>query len=784
MEKKKKIVIAVVIILALCVVLGAGILLSKNEDVKNLIDHTGLSTKDKELEEDKKDPKDSADKAGDKAQDTKDEKDKKDTDTKNNGFVDNGGTSVSGTSSKESGDIKMSDLHTFTDPSNISFDKRYVLYGDSKCTPARAIASTKYNCKSVYVVLYAKNGKAVGEYKCYVMNNVADAQGLTTELSKYYNGGGMSCGRWNDVVYVHSSGEYVQTSIDTYYKQGAIKSATPEAYLGMGFYFGGMSEYKPAAGSGGNGGSNGSGSAVNPTPTPTPEPTPNPTPDPEPDDKSEKSVAVAADKLTANIAEAKTTKDNSFDIAVTNKYTMIDPDGIDYDERYVLYGDSGCGSVAAASQNGIDVIGAYEVYYIKDGQFVGAYRYFDAKDDENAKKIETVYAGMGTVNVTGKVACMNMNAEMLQQMMAMLVQLQICTEATPEAYMQYLLAYENYKFYKTQNPAVIEEKSIPVTADKLTNNIAEAKTTKVNAFDVLITNKYTFTDPKELDYDERYVLYGGIDCGAVVTAGSNGIEACGAYDVFYMKEGQLIRAYRYFDTKDDENAKKAETIYSAMGTVTTTGKVVCVNMNLDFLQQMFEMLTQYGICSEATPEAYMQYLMNYENCKFYKNPNPIQKPTPEPTPEPTGELKGTTPDEAFLVKMSDSFTYDESQVLPPTFSYDKRYVLFGDDKCGYAAQYNATGFYEILYCSGDRAVMEIKAYVMADTDAASALVDQFLANGMYAVAMPNTNVVFILESGVQSTIENLASAGWMAEATPKAYLDGLFLAAGMIEYVK
>ncbi len=783
MNKKKKIVIAVVIILVLCVALGAGILLSKNDDAGKLVDNTGLSTKvDKESKEDKKDSKDNADKDADKTDDKKDEKDKKGNEAKNNGFVDNGGASVSGTSSKESGDIKMSDLHTFTDPSNISFDKRYVLYGDSKCTPARAAASKKFNCKSVYVVLYAKNGKAVGEYKCYVMNSVADAQGLAAEFSKYYNGGGTSCGRWNDVVYVHSSGEYVQTSINTYYKQGAIKSATPEAYLGMGFYFGGMSEYKPAAGSGGNGGASGSGSAVNPTPTPTPGPTPGPTPDPEPDDTSEKSVAVAADQLTDNIAEAKSTKDASFDVSVTNKYTIVDPDGVDYDERYVLYGGSDCGTVTAAGQNGIEIVGAYDVYYVKDGQFVAAYRYFDAKDDENAKKIETVYTGMGTTTVTGKVACLNMDTGMLKQMMDMLVQYQICSEATPEAYMQYSLQYEHYKFYKNPNPVVLEEKSIPVAADKLTDNIAEAKATKDHSFDVMITNKYTFTDLKELDYDERYVLYGGIDSGAVAAASQNGIEIVGAYDVYYMKAGKLVGAYRYLDAKDDENAKKAESVYSAMGTVTTTGKVVCINLNLDFIQNMIAMLVQYQICAEATPEAYMQYLLQYEKYKFYKNPNPIQEPTPDPAPEPTEGLKGTTPGEAFSVKMSDSFTYDESQLLPPSFKYDKRYVLVGDDKCGYAVQFKAISFYEILYCSGESAVMEIKAYVMADADAASALASQFVANGMYAVAMQN--VVLVLDSGVQSTIENYASAGWIGEATPKVYLEGLFLAAGMTESVK
>ena len=85
------------------------------------------------------------------------------------------------------------------------------------------------------------------------------------------------------------------------------------------------------------------------------------------------------------------------------------------------------------------------------------------------------------------------------------------------------------------------------------------------------------------------------------------------------------------------------------------------------------------------------------------------------------ELKGTAQDEAFAVKLSDSYTYDELKVLPSDFEYDVRYVLYGHETCGYAAQYNATGFYEILYCKDGKALNEIKIYVMADSEAAGAL---------------------------------------------------------------
>ena len=86
---------------------------------------------------------------------------------------------------------------------------------------------------------------------------------MASAYAGVYNGGGQSAGRWGDVVYVYSSGDYVQTSIRTYYDQGVIKSETPAAYLGMQFYFGGMSEYQPPASSG-NGGNGGGGGGSTP----------------------------------------------------------------------------------------------------------------------------------------------------------------------------------------------------------------------------------------------------------------------------------------------------------------------------------------------------------------------------------------------------------------------------------------------------------------------------------------------------------------------------------------
>lgn len=214
---KKRIIIGGVASAMLCTGFGSGYLIARNGGVDEFIEDTILSKSDKSLDKNKdknsknKDNKVDAGSAGAKKDGAAGAGNAGNT-TKT-GYVDNGGASVGGTSAENSYSIKMSELCTFTDPSGISFDTRYVLYGGPDCIPAkRAAAAGVGTCKGAYAILYTSGGKAVGEYICYVMSNEAEAQSLAAAFSGYD-----ASGNWGDVAYVYSSGSYVQTSIDTYY---------------------------------------------------------------------------------------------------------------------------------------------------------------------------------------------------------------------------------------------------------------------------------------------------------------------------------------------------------------------------------------------------------------------------------------------------------------------------------------------------------------------------------------------------------------------------------------
>lgn len=551
------------------------------------------------------------------------------------GYVDNGGAQVGGTSASNSYPIKMSDLCTFSDPSGLSFDTRYVLHGGSDCIPAKRANAQGYSCKEAYVVLYAKGGQAAGEYVCYVMSSEAEAQRMASAYAGVYNGGGQSAGRWGDVVYVYSSGDYVQTSIRTYYDQGVIKSETPAAYLGMQFYFGGMSEYQPPASSG-NGGNGGGGGGSTPggstpggttpggntpggntpggdTPSGPEEPDqPDKPDDPDtPDPSGETSVAVTDEQLTDKLEEALATADNSFPVEITDKYTFEDPKGLEYDTRYVLYGGKGSGAVSAVSMAGATANGVYDIYYLKDGEIVRGYRCFDAASTADAEQLKAIYG------------------------------------------------------YQT-------------------------------------------------------------------VVGEDG-----------------------------------EPVQTGMGEAEVAGRVTVLQWDPDMLKMMISVYSKDG-----TPEGYMQALKKNDGYCYFRNPNPAE--------EPSDGLTGTTPEESFTVTVSDSYTFDEAQVLPGT-EYDRRYVLYGDETNGFAAQQGARAFYDVIYEQNSQALYEIKIYVMPGEEEAQTLAGQLVTAGMYAVAMPGTDAVLVIGTDLQGTIDDYAESGLIAEATPRAYIEGFLMKVGMTE---
>lgn len=652
-------------------------------------------------------------------------------------MVQSSGLSVSGTSAEDSFDIPMSDLYTFTDPS-LSFDTRYVLYGGSGCMMAKQAGAQGYTCIGAYEILYTSGGRAAAEYKFWVMGSVSDAIGWEAYMSPNYNDSNCSISRHGDVVCLYTKGSYVQESyIDFYYKQGVIESATAKAYLKMPFFFNGMSDYH-GSGNKPSGGSETPDPAPAPGPSPTPGPAPAPGPQPSGDDK-----------------------ENSKDIPITGSYTFKDPEGLDFDIRYVLVCEDKNASAVktVADMAKADIVSVYEILYVKNGKAVAEYKCYVAADDAQAKKIADTYQMPDGLH--GDVMILCNDKAMLDQMMDIGVKYGYISAATPEAYIHYLMSTEGFKEYKGDGGSapLPDPKPVPGPGPDPTPDPAPGPPVEEFVPDfkeiptVQITKDYSFTDPDGLDYAVRFGAYGGKDCPFAVQ-----YQAVGYSDMIYAdQEGKAAAEYKFYVMENEDAARTLREQFAGYGAdaALSRGTVVCVAVSGKEAQDNIDVFAQYGQIPKATVKAYF---------------DTVAAPYGLTVTEAAREWK---PD--LTKKPVIQITKDYAFTDPDDVQYDARYAAYGGKECPYAAQAGAEGFCEILYSENGKAAAEYKLYIMADEGAAKAQKETMAAGGM-DVTLSRGNVVCAYSDGeyIQQTIDLYVQYGLLEEATAKAYLDAMF----------
>lgn len=84
---------------------------------------------------------------------------------------------------------------------------------------------------------------------------------------------------------------------------------------------------------------------------------------------------------------------------------------------------------------------------------------------------------------------------------------------------------------------------------------------------IQITEAYAFTDPADLDFDARYVLYLGPENQAVAMGASSGLSE--QYIILYAKEEKALASYNLSIYDTAESAQAAAEAMAATGTTMT-----------------------------------------------------------------------------------------------------------------------------------------------------------------------------------------------------------------------
>lgn len=87
--------------------------------------------------------------------------------------------------------------------------------------------------------------------------------------------------------------------------------------------------------------------------------------------------------------------DKNFSIEMTDSYTFTDPEGLDFNERYVLVGDENSKLLSDMKNFGYTATKIYQIIYGKDGKAAAEYDFFVTPDEASATELAEFYSSQG-----------------------------------------------------------------------------------------------------------------------------------------------------------------------------------------------------------------------------------------------------------------------------------------------------------------------------------------------------------------------------------------------------
>lgn len=138
-------------------------------------------------------------------------------------------------------------------------------------------------------------------------------------------------------------------------------------------------------------------------------------------------------------------------------------------------------------------------------------------------------------------------------------------------------------------------------------------------FSIQMTDAYTFTDPQDLDFDQRFVLTGDTSCKLLSDMANMGYKADNIYTILYAKDGVAVGEYQYFVSPDEASATELAGFYSSQGqNIMQEGNVIYAYSEADVIQASITTFASTGAISDETPEAYMDMMKSFNGLVEYE----------------------------------------------------------------------------------------------------------------------------------------------------------------------
>lgn len=138
-------------------------------------------------------------------------------------------------------------------------------------------------------------------------------------------------------------------------------------------------------------------------------------------------------------------------------------------------------------------------------------------------------------------------------------------------------------------------------------------------FSLQMTENYTFTDPQDIEFDERFVLVGDENCKLLSDMSKMGYTASNMYDIVYVNAGAPAGEYQYFVTPDEASATSLAEFYTSQGQqVIQEENIIYTYIEGDTLEGSIISLAGTGAISEETPEAYIEMMKSFNGLVDYE----------------------------------------------------------------------------------------------------------------------------------------------------------------------
>lgn len=138
-------------------------------------------------------------------------------------------------------------------------------------------------------------------------------------------------------------------------------------------------------------------------------------------------------------------------------------------------------------------------------------------------------------------------------------------------------------------------------------------------FSIQMTDSYTYKDPEDLDFDQRFVLVGDESCKLLSDMSNMGYTASNIYLVLYVQDGTAVGEYQYFVTPDEASAAALAEFYTSQGQqITQEQNVIHIYSDADTIQAAIITFASMDTISDETPEAYIEMMKSFNGLVEYE----------------------------------------------------------------------------------------------------------------------------------------------------------------------